>query len=1099
MQLKHYCKGRFRTIRKQRRLFHHRTWLVMKLTIIILLAACLQVSAKGFSQTITLTGKNVPLEKIFKEVKRQSGYLFVYRDEWLKQAKNVDVSISNGTVEQVLDYCFKGQPLTYSIVDKTVVVRLKEEEKKADSTPVIKLTGKVTDKSTGKPLEGASVYVKNSQIGTSTNSEGLFMLPVNRTGFVLVIVYTGYQTLEMPFDGRTELNIALEPSTSELDNVVMIAYGQTTKRFNTGSISKIDADDIAKQPVSNPLSAMEGLMPGVFITQGTGVPGGSFSIQIRGQNSISSGNNPLYIIDGVPYTSSSLSDKYLSQYITGGGNPLDNIDPSTIESIEVLKDADATSIYGSRGANGVVLITTKKGQAGKTRFDINAYSGIASVGHMLKLLNTKQYLQMRHEAFKNDGADPQVSDYDLLSWDTTRYTDWQKEAIGKTAHIADVQASISGGNRNTQFIISGGYRRETTVFPGDYATKKGSVHFNLSNSSSDNKFKVLLSTAFTTNNSNLPFLDISSYAYLLPPDAPPIYDSVGKLNWQDGFNNPFSYLTDSYNNTTDNLISNAVLSYRFFKGFQFRTSLGYTQTNMHESALYPLNSFNPAWGYTSGYSDFSDNAFKTWIIEPQAEYQTQIGRNKFNILIGTTFEEDKRTGQTTEGTDFASDALLANLNAASQVRMINTIFSQYRYNAFFGRIKYSLNDNIELNLNGRRDGSSRFGPGKQFANFGSVGAAWIFSSEPFLKKAAPWWSFGKLRASYGTTGNDQIGDYQYLDTYSPTRYPYQGANGLYPTRLYNSSYSWEVNKKLDVGLELGFFKDRVYFVADWYRNRSSNQLVGYSLPLITGFSSIQSNFPAIVQNNGFELEIHSVNIKNKVIKWTSSFNISIPRNKLVAYPDLSKSSYAYTYAVGQPLNILFRYEYAGVDKQTGVYQFEDINKDGFVGYPADLIPVKMGIDFYGGLQNTIRYKNWNLDFTFQFVRQRIRDVNSTFGIPGMMGNQLAGVLDRWQKPGDETTIEQFTQSYGAAGFAYFKYIASDQTIVDGSYIRLKNISLSFDFPERLLKRISVENLSLYIQAQNLLTITSYKGFDPETSGSSLPTLRIISGGFKITL
>ncbi|MBS1781013.1 MAG: SusC/RagA family TonB-linked outer membrane protein [Bacteroidetes bacterium] len=1072
----------------------------MKLTIIIMLAACLQVSAKGFSQTITLTGKNLSLENVFKEVKRQSGYLFVYRDEWLKQAKKVDVSISNGTIAQVLDYCFKGQPLTYSIVDKTVVVRLKEEEKKADSTPVIKLTGKITDKSTGKPLEGASVYVKNSQTGTSTNGEGLFLLAVNRTGFVLVVAYTGYKTLEMPFDGRTELNIELEQSTSELDNVVMIAYGQTTKRLNTGSISKINADDIAKQPVPNPLSAMEGLMPGVFITQGTGVPGGSFSIQIRGQNSISSGNNPLYIVDGVPYTSSSLSDQYLSAYITGGGNPLDNIDPSSIESIEVLKDADATSIYGSRGANGVVLITTKKGQAGKTRVDINAYSAIASVGHMLKLLNTQQYLQMRHEAFANDGATPQVSDYDILSWDTTRYTDWQKEAIGKTAHIADVQASVSGGNINTQFILGGGYRRETTVFPGDYAAKKGSVHFNLSHSSPDAKLKILLSAAFTFNNSNLPFEDISSYGYLLPPNAPSIYDTMGKLNWQDGFNNPFSYLVATYNNKTDNLISNAVLSYQFFKGFQLRTSLGYTQTNMHESNLYPLNSFNPSWGYTSGYSDFSDNTFKTWIIEPQAEYQKQIGRSKFNILLGTTFEQDRRTGQTIEGTDFASDALLANLNAASQVRTINAVFSQYRYNAFFGRIKYSLNDNIELNLNGRRDGSSRFGPGKQFANFSSVGTAWIFSSEPFMKHAASWWSFGKLRASYGTTGNDQIGDYQYLDTYSPTRYAYQGGNGLYPTRLFNSSYSWEVNKKLDIGLELGFFKDRVYFVADWYRNRSSNQLVGYSLPLITGFSSIQSNFPAIVQNSGFELDIHSINIKTQTIKWTSSFNISIPRNKLIAYPDLAKSSYAYTYAVGQPLNILYRYQYTGVDKQAGVYQFQDINKDGFVGYPADLVPVKVGIDFYGGLQNAIRYKNWSLDFTFQFVKQRTRDITPFLGIPGMMGNQLVDVLGRWQKPGDETKVQQFTQSYNDAGFAYFKYISSDQIITDGSYVRLRNVSLSFDLPEHMLKKIFVQNFSLYIQAQNLLTITDYKGFDPETGfSSSLPPLRIISGGFKITL
>jgi hypothetical protein len=408
-----------------------------------------------------------------------------------------------------------------------------------------------------------------------------------------------------------------------------------------------------------------------------------------------------------------------------------------------------------------------------------------------------------------------------------------------------------------------------------------------------------------------------------------------------------------------------------------------------------------------------------------------------------------------------------------------------------------------VNLTGRRDGSSRFGPGKKFANFGAVGLGWIFSKENYFKHLS-FLSYGKLRGSFGITGNDQIGDYKYLSTWAPTIYPYQ-AGGLYPTNLLNPDYSWETNKKLEINIELGFIKDRILITGGYYNNKSSNQLVGYSLPLTTGFSSVQANLPAVVQNQGWEFEINTRNIEVKNFSWSTSFNISFPRNKLLSYPHLAASTYANTYVEGKSLFIQKLFQYEGVDPQTGIYQFQDVKNKTLTAtpdYPADLLPLKsVSQDFYGGLQNAIIYKNWQFDLFFQFVKQTGYNYwYGSYNSPGMMGNQPIVVLDRWQKPGDNTTIQQFTQSYGSSAYSAYNIGGSDYSVSDASFIRLKNISISYTLPDKVKRGLHLNNASLFIKGQNLFTITDYWGLDPENQNTGhLPALRVLIAGFKITI
>ncbi|TDQ10271.1 SusC/RagA family TonB-linked outer membrane protein [Pedobacter metabolipauper] len=1089
--------------------------LIMKLTTFILIISLVQVSAKSFSQ-ISLNENNKSIIEVLEKVKKQSGFVFLYDYNELKDVK-VNVSVNNASISTALNSILKSLPLEYKMSGaKTIAIVVKEPsfiDRIIDRIAAIDVKGRIVNDK-GEPLVGASVTVKGTNKSTKTNDKGEFYLPNVDDKATLQISYIGYGNLEIA--GSADMgDLKLSEVNEDLKEIEINAgYYTVTDRERTGSISRVTSETIAKQPINNPLQALQGRVPGVVIEQTTGVPGGGFNVQIRGRSSINAaavGNNPLYVIDGVNYPSSNISSPAASSALlnTIGVNPLSNINPYDIESIEILKDADATAIYGSRGANGVILITTKKGKSGDTRINMDITQGFNKVGHRLDLLNTEQYLEMRREAFKNDGLVPGALDYDVNgTWDSTKYTDWQKEIIGGTANTSNATLNISGGTQKSNYIIGVNYYREGTVFPGNFGLNRVSVHSNLNFGSANNRFYASFTSNYSRTKSNLLRNDLTG-RILLSPNAPNLFDEYGNVNWANGaFNtNPAALLFRTYNSGTDNIIGNLNINYRIANNLVFKASVGYTNVRRNELAKIPLVAYAPSTAPTanSRISDFSNNFTSSLIAEPQLTYSMKLGLGELNALIGGSFQEDYRSISNIRGRGFTSDALMENIASASTLAANGVSYAQYRYVAVFARLNYNLQSKYLINLTARRDGSSRFGDGKQFANFGAIGAAWIFSEESTIKQRLSFLSLGKLRVSYGITGNDQIPDYGYLQLWS-SQDSYQGVSTLSPSRIANRAFSWETNKKAEIALQLGFIQNRITLESSYYWNRSSNQLVPQSLPLSTGNGSIIANLPATVRNSGLEFFTNFKVLGTSEWEWTSGINLTIPKNKLISYPGgLANSGYASTYIVGEPLSINITYNIRGVNPETGLYDIQDVDGNGILNASDRYVAKFLGQKYYGGFQNTLRYREFTLDFLFSFNKQTGLDYKSSVVNPGYFDsstnasvNQPVLVLERWQQPGNQTSAQKFSTTVSSLN-SYSSLANTQGTFVtDASYIRLKNLSFSYKFPRKFLESLKIVDAKLSLQGQNIFTLTNYVGLDPETRTMSLPPLRALSLGLNLT-
>lgn len=1096
-----------------------KTALVMKLVLILTITACLQTTAGTKAQNITLSHKKAPLEKVLKDIRKQTAYRFVYTREELKKANPVTIDVHEKTITEVLALCFRDQPLTYSLIENFIVIMPKSTDPRAiTADALIDITGQVVNQD-DEPVPAATVELKISGKSTVTDEKGRFEIKAAPENERLLVSSIGYQPAEIDIDGKRDISVRLKFNINSLDETVIRGYYRITKRLNTGSVTKVTAEEISRQPVSNPLSALAGRVPGLIVTETSGVPGSGWKVQLRGQSSIGSQpgllpfNDPLIIINGVPLAGNNdpLSTLTSARGVSGL-SPLSLINPNDVESIEILKDADATAIYGSRGANGVILITTKKGINGKTKLDVNVYSGFAFINASMDLMNTAQYVAMRREAFQNDGIVPSVNNApDLLRWDTTRYTNWKKEFIQNSASVTNAQVSLSGGNTNTQFLLGAGYNRQTTVFPGNFADNRASVNLNIHHRSDNQKFKTNISVLYSAYQSDLPVIDLTP-GTKLAPNAPKLFDASGSLVWQENgvyFNNPLGVMSQPYSSNVDNLVSNIQLSYEITEGLSIRSNLGYNIISGKEVLLFPIASNNPDFQPT-GSSSFSKKMTKSWIVEPQIEYQKKFGQGKISALAGITLQENVNELSSESGSGYINDAYIRSIAAAPYISANNEKVL-YHYSAFFGRIGYSYADKYLLNLSGRRDGSSRFGPGKQFGNFGAIGGAWILSKEKFVTKLS-FLSFAKVRASYGITGNDQIGDYRYYDLWDFTNgvpSPYQGVTGIVPTRLFNTNFSWETNKKLEVAVDVGFIQDKIMLSAAYFRNRSGNQLISYTLPIQTGFSTIDvRNFPALVQNTGLELVLSTQNISRSAWGWQTSLNITFPRNKLIAFPDIASTPYSNTLTVGQPITTVKLYRFLGVDPATGLYTVDDVNKDGIINNQDLVTGRDVTPKMYGGISNIIRYKGWELYFLVEGRKQAgINYLRSIYdeNMPGFRpssqwSNQPVVVLNRWQKQGDITNIQKLSRSGGPAFDAIPNFTSSDGIYTDASFIRLKSISINYTIPEALTKQLHLATVRLYMQGQNIFTITNYEGSDPETQNVfALPPLRIFTAGLQIGL
>lgn len=1039
---------------------------------------------KGYTQNIKIDkSKTVSVQELFKLIKAETGYEFVFRNDLIQNAPRVPLKKGTYKIDYLLKNALAPIGCEYELSERTIIVKKQKKQKNS-----LKITGKITN-NRGIPVMGVNVTLNGTSTVSFSDSNGDYSIVVSSSEDLLEFSSVGYTTVFIIVGNQNSIDVEMLEEILELEETVVIGYGSSSKRELTGSVSSIKATDINSQPAANPLQAMAGRMAGVRVEQVNGLPGSSFNVQIRGQNSLQSRAQPLYIIDGVPFNNDAMN-QFGIMAANGNLSPFSNINPTDIERIDVLKDADATAIYGARGANGVVLISTKRGQLGKSKLDINIYSGFGQVDRFVPMLNTQQYLDLRKEAFANDGEIPNIYNApDLLVYDQKANTNFQKLMMGGSAPVTNIQGTFSGGNENIKFLVSGSYRKEGTVFLGDFGSKRISTRMNLDYLSTDKKFSATFSAAFSKDKTNLPSIDLSN-AYKLPPNYP-LYNEDGSLFWDEFQLNPLAQLKQRYEGNSNTLLGNAILNYSPVENLSFKTRIGFNETNLDQKTAYPTTSLSP-FNLTS-LAQFGTGKTSNYVLEPTIDYAFYRNNWSLKALAGASWQTNDASGSSIQGSNYSSDALLYSIMGAGIITPISQDVSNYNFTSLFGRLTYNYDRKYLINLNYRRDGSSKFGINNRFGNFGSIGGAWLFSEESFLANSNSFLSLGKLRMSYGITGNDQIENYLYLPLYKPGN-TYDDNATLRVTTFENPDIKWETTRKLEFGLDFGFFKDKINTTANYYRNRSSNQIVYTQLATQSGFRGYQSNIDALIQNSGLELELSSKNITTTNFNWTSSFNITFSNSKLISYPGLPETST--TYAIGRPLPYVTVQDYTGINPQTGAatYNVDDI---GF----ANLIEANIGKPYYGGISNALNYKNWSIDFLFQFSHtkgfvNKLSEYNNE-AVLGNMANQSTAVLNRWRQAGDQNTnFPGASTTYGSEiynGYDYYRY--SSANYGDLSYIRLQSANLSYSLPKAYTDKLNISSCSIYTQGQNLFSVEKSK----YANAGKMPPLRTLVFGINCSL
>jgi TonB-linked SusC/RagA family outer membrane protein len=1109
----------------------------MKIFRLLLLFICLLSNVKLFAQqTITLSLKNAPLETVLAQIEKQTGITFFYNKDIISIAGKITVQAEKKDLQTVLNLCFKNTPVTYAVVNNIVVLVNKNAKKNADGTPELAndLFSQITvhgfvHNTQGVRLNGANVIIKRSHLGTTTSANGEFTLSGARTTDTLRISFIGYDPKNVPAsDG--EFSIQLKETKNDLDAVEVQAYSTTTKRLAIGEISQVNAKDIERQPVLNPMLALKGMVPGLLITPTSGYSNAPVRVEIRGRNSIdpTSLSDPLYIIDGVPliqaniglqsggYQSGSTGLQQAGFTLSQGQSPFAMMNPNDIESITVLKDASATAMYGSRAGNGVIIITTKKGKAGKTQVEASAGQMVNRVIGQYTMLNTAQYLQMRREALRNDGLTPTLATApDLVLWDTTRYTNWQK-VLWKSTMNSVARATISGGDELSTFRISGSYLtgRDVSPLANENTNTSANISFNFNHHSLDQKLSVGFTATYGYN--AVSQINVGG-ASTLAPDLPPIFDKNGNLNYTAwnaagvGSSFPFAGLLTPSVSSSDLLNSSLNVGYQIITGLKVNVTMGYNLGLNNNSFTTTIASQDPIYNPTAN-AIFGNSRTGGWNITPQIDYARRIGKGKLTALIGANLNNTTATGISTFAYGITSDQLTKSVNNAPSVSTYQN-YSQSKYVDFHGSINYNWEDKYIIEVSGNRDGSSNFGPGRQFGNFGVAGASWIASEEKWLKNAVPVWvSLVKLKVSYGTTGQYPNIAYQYLSQWASSTFsggtPFYSYNGVVPQvpiHAVNEDYQWETDKQLNAALDLGFLGDRLTMHAAVYRKRSDNQLASLPTPLFTGFANVEGNSKADVQNSGVEVNLNARLVDAKDFSWSAALTFSHNENKLLAFPGIKYTPYYTTELIGKSLNTVYLLHYLGVDPQTGQRAYEDFDKNGTIFTGFNTAPGAVGDDrgvaidlspkFESSIVNNFVYKNFNL--FFQFTYRKMMAVAPYTQTGGSFNNNmpLSVFNNSWQKPGDISVNPRFTTSQGESDSFFMN---SDGAYTDGSYLRLQNVGISYALPEIMAKRVGMRGIRLMVSMENVFTVTKYPGIDPELPFGNQPQAKTFNGQVTLT-
>lgn len=1096
---------------------------IMRMLSFFMFVVGLHVSARTTSQQITYSGKNVPIDKVIVEVKKQVDYGFFFNENLLQKTTPVTVTANNMPLEAFLQLILKNQPLAYRIDDQTIFLFEKKETLKhaeldflnQDSLPKFSISG-IVKEIDGTILSGATVFVKGTSIGTTTNMLGNFNLGGVTKQSVIVVSYIGYVKEEIIMTEKTSkeqlLTVILKSSDNLLDETLITAYGSTTRRLATGSIGTVKAKEIERQPVLTALEALVGRVPGLIIKPTSGNGAAGVQVEIRGRNTLNQNAvaDPLYVIDGIPLTylnagaftgnvPFSMGAAQAGITNTPGENPLLSINPRDIESIDVLMDADATAIYGSRGANGVILITTKKAKSGPARVSLRLANGFKSLQKYPKLLNTQEYLAVRREAFQNDGITPnRYSAPDLTIWDSTRYTDWQRRFIG-TGSTSNIDLGISGGLAQTNYSVSIGLDDQKEIMNNDGKNRRNNFRSYFGHSGLDQKFNLSI-------RNNLSITNVNAFAIgnlgSIAPNAPDIYNEKGTFNFEpyrraydSGF--PFSGLIKNSKSKSLMLQSSMNLSYKLFKGLEISTNMGYNYTTNENANYTPSAAQDPQFRAIS-MAYFGNSSTNSWNIEPQMAYTGWIGKGKLSMQLIGSAQAVETKGATIIGQMFPNDAMMKSVNNAA-TKLIMEGYKEYKYLSGASVINYNWENKYILNLNGRRDGSSRFGDDKQFGNFGSIGLAWIASEEEWFGAKMPdWLSFLKFRGSMGIGGSDAVGDYEYLSRWSNgftldgAQMPaYNGTNAFHVVRPLNQQFQWESTRKMDFAVSFGLLNDKLNIDVNYYRNVTNKQLTQVPTGEYTGFASVTGNWGAVVENKGLAITLAANLISKNDWNVSMNFNFGINRNKLLDFPGLARSPHAANYTIGKSLSLFYAFKYLGVDPLTGTYSFEDRNKDGRLYSDNKTVPqspeddryvvLELNEKFSGGFGFSTMYKSLSLFTQFSYINRLSEDPYAQL-IPGIQNNIYLpkDIADNhWKQPGDLAKYARYSMSYANLG----RIAESDANYINGSYMRLTNISLSYQLPENWLRKVKIKDVSLAISTQNLFTLTSFKGYDPDITSA----------------
>ncbi|SNR93959.1 SusC/RagA family TonB-linked outer membrane protein [Hymenobacter mucosus] len=953
------------------------------------------------------------------------------------------------------------------------------------------VTGSVLDATDRTPLPGVTVVVKGTTIGASTGPDGGFSLPLPAGSTTLVFSAVGYESQTVNASGGP-VRVTLKADVKQLSEVVVTGYSEQNRKTLTSAISSVNGDALKDIPAASPDQLLQGKAPGVQVSANSGVPGGGIFIRIRGSNSVNASNDPLYVVDGVFINNTNLIATGLGNQVSS--NPLADINPQDIESIEILKDANATAIYGSRGANGVVLITTKRGKAGdKTRITFNTYHAWSKAPKQYDLVSGPELAQLENERFLNDGGNPALLPYRSVAAGGRGLPEEQQtydrlSDVFRTAQTQSYELSAAGGSAKTQFYVGGGYfRQESIARPTNF--DRFSLRVNLDNAVTDH-LRIGTSTALTrthrnvSSNDNNPVGVINSA--LFPRTNLPVYNPDGSYAKYGSFDN-HQALIDNLNNDAvgSRVISNVYGQYQFGKHLTLRSSWSIDFNDMYE------NNFNNTLilaGQPRGTATSFLSRDITLLNEQTLNYTVDFGENhSLQALVGNTIQKNTFQRTSLAGQQFPSNDLTSIASAATQTG--SSARSQAGLLSFFGKATYSFKQRYTADVSVRADASSRFGADNRWGYFPAVGLGWRLGEEEFIKNLNVFQEL-KLRGSLGKTGN-QAG----ISDFAARGLVQGGANyldlpGTAPLQLANPNLSWESTRQWNVGLDAAVLQNRLLLELNYYDKYTSGLLLNVPVPRKIGFASVVENYGA-VSNKGFEVQVTANWLpRAAAVQWSTTANVARNVNRIgkLAAPITSGSRDIFRLQEGAPLYSFWLYHQTGVNPENGDAQYEDVNGDGQLSVADRRLVGNAWPDYFGGVTNSVSYKGLDFGFTLNFEQgAKIMNMNRFFLVHGGTQSNIGYLreqLDRWQQPGDQTDIPRLTTNPASNNYGGVVQNLSDRYLEDGSFLRLRTLSLGYTIPKEVVAKARLNSLRLYVQAANLFTITPYSGLDPEVNSQS---------------